>query len=110
VRQLNETGIGGVTITMSSGGTPVTVTTASDGGYSFPDLDANNYDVSAPSIAAGKVIDTATAIPIGLQPGENRPDVNFGYVPGGLSGFAYVDAEPQRRQGCRRSGHSERDD
>jgi hypothetical protein len=34
VRQLNETGIGGVTITMTSGGTPVTVTTASDGGYS----------------------------------------------------------------------------
>jgi uncharacterized protein (DUF2141 family) len=92
VRQLNETGIGGVTITLNNGGTPVSVTTASDGGYSFPDLDANNYTVSAPSMAANKVIDTAAAIAIGLQPGENRPDVNFGYVPGGLSGFAYVDA------------------
>ena len=92
MRQVNETGIGGVTITLSNGGTRINVITASDGGYSSPDLDANNYNVSAPSTAAGKVIDTDPAIPIGLQPGENRPDVNFGYVPGGLSGFAYVDA------------------
>ena len=59
--------------------------------------------MSAPSTAAGKVIDTAAAIPVGLQPGENRPDVNFGYVPGGLSGFAYVDAN---RNGAKDAGEA----
>ncbi len=49
------------------------------------------------------MIDTDPAIPIGLQPGENKPDVNFGYVPGGLSGFAYVDAN---RNGVKDAGEA----
>ena len=48
--------------------------------------------MSAPATAAGKALSTAATINVTLTAGQTSPNNNFGYVPGGLSGFAYVDA------------------
>jgi hypothetical protein len=86
-----EPGIGGVTITFA-GGSAGTTTTAADGSYSFQALDADTYSVTAPASAAGKALATPSPLNVVLGPGQSHPNVNFGYVPGGVSGFAYVDS------------------
>ena len=48
--------------------------------------------MSAPSAASGKALFTAASLTATVAAGGSSPNNNFGYVPGGLSGFAYVDA------------------
>src|SRR5262249_61749579 len=69
-----------------------TATTAADGSYSFSNLDAATYSVSAPSSTSGKALFTASPLSVVVAAGATSADNNFGYVTGGLSGFPYVDA------------------
>jgi hypothetical protein len=100
VKDAGEAGLGGVVIG-GPGGT--TKTTAADGSYSFGDLDAGLYSVSAPSTATGKALVTASPLSVSVSAGATSPDNNFGYVTGGLSGFAYVDAN---RNGTKDAGEA----
>jgi hypothetical protein len=88
VKDAGEAGIGGVVITGPSG----TTTTAADGSYSFSSLDGGTYAVSAPSTASGKALFTPSPLSVTIAAGATSANNNFGYVTGGLSGFAYVDA------------------
>ncbi len=88
-KDAGEAGIGGVVIT---GRAAPRRTTAADGSYSFSNLDAGSYNVSAPSTASGKARSTPSPLSVALTAGQNSPNNNFGYIQGGLSGFAYVDA------------------
>src|SRR5438093_1406762 len=67
-------------------------TTAADGSYSFSSLDAGSYTVGAPATASGKALFTAASLAVSVAAGQTTPNNNFGYVTGGLSGYAYVDA------------------
>jgi hypothetical protein len=84
-----EPPLSGVAITLAGGGT---VNTNVDGSYSFGGLDAGDYAVSAPAVASGHDLWTASPLSVSLAPGELRTNVNFGYVDGSISGYAYVDA------------------
>jgi hypothetical protein len=88
VKDAGEAGISGVVITGPSG----TTTTAADGSYSFSSLDAGTYSVSAPSTTSGKALFTPSPLSVTVAAGATSANNNFGYVTGGLSGFAYVDA------------------
>ena len=48
--------------------------------------------VTAPSTASGKALFTANPLSVTIAAGATSANNNFGYVTGGLSGFAYVDA------------------
>ncbi len=87
-----EPGIGGISITLS-GQASDSRTTAADGSYSFTSLDGGSYNAGAPSVADGKALATASPLTVALAAGEERDHVDFGYVPGGLSGFAYLDTD-----------------
>ncbi len=91
VKDAGEPGIPGVTVTLS-GSPTVTTTTGSDGSYSFSAIEAGTHSVAAPSTAAGKNLTTGSPLTVPLAAGEHKTDVNFGYVPGSISGFAYVDS------------------
>jgi hypothetical protein len=74
----SEPGIDNVLISLSgplSGNT----TTQIDGSYSFAELPAGTYSVSAPPTAAGKTLTTPSPLTVELDPGEIQPNVNFGY-------------------------------
>jgi hypothetical protein len=91
----DEARLGGLTVTLkdSNGNTIDTTTTADDGTYSFANLLAGTYSISAPSSAGGYALGTASALAVTLAAGQNVPDNNFGYVANGsLSGVLYVDA------------------
>ncbi len=100
VKDSGDTGLGGVSIDLVGGGTKIT---GPDGSYSFDDLDAGSYSVTAPGEADGKSRSTAGTLGATLAEGGEVPNLNFGYVPGGLSGFAYVDAN---RNGAKDSGEA----
>jgi hypothetical protein len=91
MRDPGEAGLGGVAISMAGGATGTT-NTASDGSYSFSSLLAGGYTITAPATAAGRQLFTTNPLAVSLAAGELRPNVNFGYVPGGISGFAYADS------------------
>jgi hypothetical protein len=74
-------GIPGVTITVANGGTQVT---DSNGHYSFANLQADTYSVSAPDPAANKHLFTMSPLDAAVALGEDTPDINFGYVPSDL--------------------------
>ena len=78
-KQAGEPGIPGVTITVANGGTQVT---DSNGHYSFENLQANTYSVSAPDPAANKHLFTTSPLDAAVAVGADTPNVNFGYVPG----------------------------
>ncbi len=106
-----ETGISGVTVTLT-GTSPYgtvatqTTTTAADGSYSFTNLRPGTYTVteSQPSgyldgldakngavIAGSYATDVVSGI--GVVQNANSPNNNFGELkPGALSGYVYVDA------------------
>ena len=87
-----DTGLGGVTVTLSAGGSPIaTTTTAANGSYIFTDLMAGSYSVSTPAVVEGKKLNTLSPIPVSLAEGEMKADVNFGYVLGGIAGIVYSD-------------------
>jgi uncharacterized protein (DUF2141 family) len=94
VQDAGETGIEGATVTLTNLGpdaqfgtdddTTQTTTTNESGNYSFPNLPAGNYRVTATSPREG---DTATQTQtdiINLQSGQNLNTVDFGFVPGQL--------------------------
>src|SRR5207247_2541273 len=80
IRDTGEAGIGGVAVTLSGAGSG-TATTAADGSYTFANLNAGSYSVTAPTTAAGKALFTTSPLSVVLAAGEQRPNVNFGYVP-----------------------------
>lgn len=71
-------------------GHPV-VLTAADGSYSVRGLAANSYTISAPATASGYALGTASPLSATVTAGGSSTGNNFGYVPGGISGFAYLD-------------------
>src|SRR5207253_879056 len=102
VRDTGEAAIGGVLVTLSGAGTG-TATTAADGSYQFTNLDAGRYSVTAPTTASGKALSTTNPQGERQGAGEEQTDGNFGYVPGSLSGFVYVDTN---RNGVRDTGEA----
>ena len=67
------------------------VLTAADGSYVVRGLSAASYDISAPTVAAGYALATASPLTATVPAGGDSPNNNFGYAPGGISGFAYLD-------------------
>src|SRR5262249_33922202 len=86
VKDAGEAGIAGVAITGPGG----TATTGADGSYSFNNLDAGTYPVSAPATATGKQLFTPSPLNVTIAAGATSANNNFGYVTGAISGFAYV--------------------
>ncbi|MEO1373242.1 MAG: SdrD B-like domain-containing protein [Cyanobacteria bacterium J06635_10] len=94
VQDPGELGREGVTVTLTNPGadgefgtaddTTQTTITNENGNYTFPNLPAGNYRVTAESPGADF---TATQVPpdtVELQPGQNLDTVDFGFVPGQL--------------------------
>lgn len=77
-----------VTVTGPGGTTQTDV----NGYYSFVGLAAGAHSVSAPDSAGGYARTTASPLSVTLEAGQSVADLNFGYRPGALSGYAYVDA------------------
>jgi hypothetical protein len=88
-----EPGIGGVTVTLSLGGSTVaTTTTAANGTYSFSNLAPGSYSISTPGTAGSENLETASPLSVGLTAGQNSANNNFGYVTGSISGTVYTDS------------------
>ncbi|MEO0656047.1 MAG: SdrD B-like domain-containing protein [Pseudomonadota bacterium] len=101
-----EPGVGGVTVSLVQGGTVVgTTVTASDGSYSFSNLDAGDYAVLFAAEPTGKAfvaqdvgsddtvdsdVDPATGqtATFSLALGENKTDVDAGVVDPGTASIA----------------------
>src|SRR5207237_9318336 len=66
-------------------------------------LDSATYSFPTRSSSGLKALSTTNPQGVSLAAGEQRPDVNFGYVPGSLSGFVYVDTN---RNGVRDTGEA----
>ena len=94
IQDPGELGREGVTVTLTNPGadgefgtaddTTETTITNENGNYTFPNLPARNYRVTAESPGADF---TATQVPpdtVELQPGQNLDTVDFGFVPGQL--------------------------
>ncbi len=77
---------------MITGPSGATTTTAADGSYSFSNLNAGTYSVSAPATASGKARFTPSPLSVTIAAGATSANNNFGYVTGTISGFTYVDA------------------
>ncbi len=75
------TGIDGITITAVNRITGQIYTTASvNGAYLLSNLPPGTYSVSVPSSAPGLVRTSASSVNATLLPGQNRSDVDFGYI------------------------------
>ncbi|MGF1674159.1 MAG: SdrD B-like domain-containing protein, partial [Rivularia sp. (in: cyanobacteria)] len=93
VQDEGELGLEGVTVTLTLPGTDgqfgtpddttQTTTTNQNGNYSFPNLPAGNYRVSATAPEDFSPTQTQPDT-IELQPGQNIDTVDFGFVPGQL--------------------------
>ncbi|MBV6625675.1 MAG: carboxypeptidase regulatory-like domain-containing protein [Rivularia sp. (in: Bacteria)] len=89
-----EEGIPGATVTLTLPGpdgqlgtpddTTQTTTTNEQGIYTFPNLPAGNYRVTATSPREGDNPTQTQPDAVELQPGENLDTVDFGFVPGPL--------------------------
>lgn len=88
-RDAGDLPLSGVTITGPGGATR---TTQGDGSYSYAGLSAATYSVGASTPASGYALSTASPLSVNVPEGGNVENVNFGYRPGELSGFAYIDA------------------
>ena len=97
-KDVGEPALAGVIITVP--GLPA-ATTDANGYYSYKGLGANAYSVSASTPASGYALSTAPTLNPNVTEGADVKDVNFGYRPGGLSGFAYVD---MNRDGVKNPG------
>src|SRR5207247_6516016 len=84
-------------------GAGASATTAADGSYSFSSLDAGTYSISAPASTGGKALGTASPLSATIAAGASSPNNNFGYVTGGLSGYAYADTN---RNGVKDAGEA----
>ena len=81
-----EGGLEGVTVSLyrdNDGVLVGTQTSAQDGSYQFSDLSAGDYIVQVPKTVtlglAEYALTTDNPLPISLEEGEDRSDVNFGY-------------------------------
>ncbi len=91
VQDDDEEGISGATVTLTLPGpdgqlgtaddTTQTTTTDSNGNYTFPNLPAGNYTVTATSPREGDTATQTQPDPIELQPGQNLDTADFGFVP-----------------------------
>ncbi|MGB3761297.1 MAG: SdrD B-like domain-containing protein [Rivularia sp. (in: cyanobacteria)] len=91
VQDDEEEGIPGATVTLVNPGpdgqlgtgddTTQTTTTNDQGIYTFPNLPAGNYLVTATSPREGDTATQTQPDPIELQPGQNFEDADFGFVP-----------------------------
>lgn len=88
MKDAGEAPLAGVSIQLA--GHPA-VMTAADGSYAFRGLAAGTFSVSAPAEAGGYALATSNPLSVAVPAGGAVPDNNFGYVPGGVSGFAYID-------------------
>jgi hypothetical protein len=84
VRDSGEAGLGNVTVTLSNG---ATVTTASDGSYSFSELFAQPYTVSSDTVEG-----YYRTTPSSLTETASAQNVNFGFTYETISGFVFYDA------------------
>jgi hypothetical protein len=89
-----EPGLAGVAVTLGGAASGAAVS-ASDGSYAFAGLAAGAYTVSVPAVASGYGLSTAGSIAVTLNAADNRTGVDFGFAPGSLSGFAYLDNNPR---------------
>jgi hypothetical protein len=78
VRDAGEPGLAGVAVVLT-GAASGTASTASDGSYSFENLNAGAYAVSAPAAAAGLMRSTPSPVRAMLAAGASRTNLNFGY-------------------------------
>ncbi len=94
-RDAGEPALPGVTVTlgMGAGGTAVS---QADGSYRFTDLAAGNYSLSVPLTASNLALSSPSPLTPTLTEGANRVGLDFGYKPGALSGYAYVDVNHNR--------------
>jgi len=78
-RDAGEPPIAGVTLTLGgqSGGT---TTSATDGTYTFAGLVAGSYSVAAPPTAGARTLFTTSPLHVSLTAGQQRSDVDFGFV------------------------------
>ena len=91
VRDSGEPPLGGVPVTLT-GGPGGTTTSAPNGSYSFTGLQAGTYNVAAPPTTGGLALSTVGTQSTTLAVGGVKTDLDFGYITGSISGFAYVDA------------------
>ncbi len=94
VQDDEEEGIPGATVTLVLPGpdgqlgtpddTTQTTTTNDNGNYTFPNLPAGNYRVTATSPREGDIATQTQPDTVELQPGQNLDTVDFGFVPGQL--------------------------
>src|SRR6185436_21021408 len=88
----NEPVLGGVTVTMNGPNGVQTTTSGTDGSYTFGELPTGNFSVSSPATAQGYELFTDSPLSFTLGVNEQKTGVDFGYVPGRVSGYAYVDS------------------
>ena len=91
VQDDEEEGIPGATVTLTLPGpdgqfgtpddTTQTTTTNDNGIYTFPNLPAGNYRVTATTTRETDIPTQTQPDPIELQPGQNLDTVDFGFVP-----------------------------
>src|SRR5262249_27930830 len=77
VKDASEPGLGGVLITLSNG---ATTTTAADGSYSFTNVSAGSYTVSAAATASGYTLGTPSPLSVTVALNQTTANVNFGYI------------------------------
>ncbi len=116
IQDSSESGIVGVTVTLTSpAGLSLTTTTAADGIYKFENLPADDYTVTidTATLPTGLVqtydldgIVTASVAVAALAAGQDRTDVDFGYTapcvkPVNINGYVYIDSNAN---GCLNAG------
>jgi hypothetical protein len=89
IKNNGEGGLGGVVITLTRGSSVLTTISAGDGSYSFSDLVAGNYTVSAADVP-GYSRTTPGSLPITI--GNSNAQASFGYRQNGtVSGMVFRD-------------------
>jgi hypothetical protein len=93
IQDAGETGIGGITVTLTyPDGTTATTTTNPDGSYSFTGLPEGNYTVTVGAGPADTNLSTAGTDNVVLGAGENYTDADFGFTPlGSIGDFVWSD-------------------
>jgi hypothetical protein len=87
-RDAGDVDLSGVAIALSGASSANTNTAA--GAYSFAQLAGGAYSVGAPSTASGYLLASAASVAVTLPAGGSGT-ADFRYVPGGITGYAYID-------------------
>ena len=99
--------LAGVTITLTKpDGTKATTTTDANGKYSFTNLTAGTYTVTAPGTASGLSLSTSATLTVSVTAGQDTPNNNFGYTKpvGSICGTVYTDNCNTGKQGSGNAG------